>query len=180
MVIFPEPKDNRDPEQAEQKRYRWAKRQGGWESVAEEANCVATEYFKSGQSKFHTRTMDLLGEVFGSQREVFQRCYFTELTKCQQVVDRVPGPTRRCCLELYLRRELEIVQPKAALLFGMVKDYQGRIKEILEPLGGDFSGEITVLAHHPSRTPLWIRKNPSGQADRARIKGKLRQLLSLS
>ena len=100
MVIFPEPARN---DHYEQDRYCRAKQRGGWESVADEANRVAIDYFKHGQSNFHKRTMNLLEKVFGSQGEVSRRCYFTELTKCQKIRKGqknliITAPTRRECL----------------------------------------------------------------------------------
>ena len=132
-------------------------RSGGGGQVAEEEDRVTREYFDSGKaaSGFHTRTMDLLKEVFGTPNKIFQHCYFTELTKCEKENDNrgILLPTREKCLELYLKRELEIIKPKAVVLLGEVKRFKSRIDEIL----GD-SGR-TVLAAHPSRagTCKWLR-----------------------
>ena len=175
VVIFPEPKSSN---LSEQKRYRRAKHQGGWESVSEEVNRFAEEHFKYARSDFHCRTMGLLTEVFKSRREVFRRCYFTELTKCQKSPGTprgkktLWGKTRKECLKRYLRRELAIVQPKVALLFGdAVKRYQGEIDSILQN-----EGCPKVLAQHPSHPrPKWMHKNP----DRERIIRELRSPLSL-
>ena len=99
--------------------------------------------------------MDLLEEVFGTPDKIFRHCYFTELTKCEKENDKrgILLPTREKCLELYLKRELEIIKPKAVVLFGEVKRFQARIDEILKVSGR------TVLAAHPSRTGtcIWLR-----------------------
>ena len=169
MVIFPEPASN---DYQEQMRYCRAKDQGGWESVVDEVDRVTTEYFKTGRTPFHRRTRDLLGEVFKTQEEIFRRCYFTELTKCQKLRASIPSQTREDCLELYLRKELEIVQPKAALLFGVAKNYQGTIDSIMKIKGR------TILAQHPSaRPPDWLY---GSFPERKRITGELRCLLQPS
>ena len=73
----------------------------------------------------------------------------------------------------YLKKELRIVRPEAALLFGLVKGYQTQIDAILGTPGH------TVLAHHPSRSPLWWSRTPAGQEDRKRIIRQLQRLLNL-
>lgn len=81
MVIFPEPARS---DSGERWPYDGAKRQGGWKGMATEANRVATEYSKSDGLTFHRKTMDLFVDVFRSQRAVFCRFYFAELTKCEK------------------------------------------------------------------------------------------------
>lgn len=177
MVIFPEPAG---ADSRERRRYREAQRHGEWDGVAAEANQVATEYFENGQSDFHCRTMALLIDVFRSRRKVFRRCYFTELTKCEKHPSResksIRRPTRNECFRRYLQKELRLVQPEAALLFGAVKQYQTRIDAILGTEGR------TVLAHHPSRasqSPIWWGRKPAALLERARVIGQLRRLLNL-
>ena len=168
MVIFPEPASN---DYREQTRYRRAKRLGGWESVAEEVDHVTTEYFETGQSTFHKRTMGLLIGVFRSQSEVLRTCYFTELTKCQKSTSSIPPWTRQECLDRHLRRELKIIQPKAALLFGAVKNYQDEIDSILKVEGR------AILAQHPrARPPDWLYED---SPERERITEEVRRLLNL-
>ena len=175
MVIFPEPAG---ADSSEHWRYRRAKRHGEWDRVAAEANQVATEYFTNGRSNFHRRTITLLVDVFRSREEVFRRCYFTELTKCEKHPSRenlsIRRRTRNECFRRYLERELRLVQPEAALLFGAVKDYQTRIEAILGAPGR------TVAAHHPSRSPLWWRDTTEGWQDWERITVELRRLLHLA
>ena len=164
VLIFPEPHSNHD-NPTERDRYRQAKRSGGWGQVVEEVDSVTREYFAQGESKsgFHTRTLDLLKEIFGTQSEIFRHCYFTELTKCEKEDDKIELPTRKNCLNLYLKRELEIIKPKAVVLFGLsvfkqFKRHGGPllVRLIDEILGG--SGR-TILAEHPSRASVckWLR-----------------------
>ena len=169
VLIFPEPHHNRK-KRRERDRYREAECLGGTEQVAEEVDQVTREYFTQGEVPFHTRTMDLLREVFGTPDEIFRHCYFTELTKCEKRnKGSIPTDTRKECLELYLKRELEIIKPKAVVLFGEVKRFKSRIDEIL----GD-SGR-TVLAAHPSaRPPSWLRV---GSEDRAELVKKIYRIL---
>ncbi len=172
VLIFPEPHGN---DKIEQKRYIRAKRLGGWEQVVQEVDSVTLEYVARGQaaSGFHKRTMELLGEIFGSQDKSFRYCYFTELTKCQ-VGNKgsIPPGTRQECLGRYLRRELEIIKPRAVLLFGQARKYQAQVDEILRTTGR------TVLAEHPSaRPPRWLHHD---SIDRKRIVEELCRLLDLS
>ena len=170
VLIFPEPYRNDSKEQA---KYKQAKRSGGWKQVAEEVDRVTREYFASGKaaSGFHMRTMDLLKEIFGTSDEIFRCCYFTELTKCEKEDNRIPTGTRKKCLELYLKRELEIIKPKAVVLFGKtdLERFKTRIDEIL----GD-SGR-TVLVAHPSRASVCTWRLPG--PDREQLVNKICCLL---
>ena len=173
VLIFPEPYRN-DPK--EQNRYKKEKRLGGWEQVTEEVDRVTRKYFDSGKaaSGFHTRTMDLLKEIFGTSDEIFRCCYFTELTKCEKEDNRIPTGTRKKCLELYLKRELEIIKPKAVVLFGKtaLKRFKTRIDGIL----GDSSR--TVLVAHPSRASVCTWRLPG--PDREQLVNKICCLLGVT
>ena len=181
FLIFPEPHTNRESP-TEQDRYRQARRSGGWERVVEEVDSVTREYFARGEARsgFHTRTMDLLKEVFGTQDEIFRHCYFTELTKCEKENDSrgILLPTREKCLDLYLKRELEIIKPKAVVLFGLsaFTQFTRRGEPLLVRLIDEILGRSgrTILAEHPSRASVckWLR-NP----DRERLVNNICLLL---
>ena len=81
MVIFPEPAG---ADSSERWRYRRAKRSGGWDCVAAEADQVATEYFTNGRSNFHRRTVTLLFDVFRSRDEVFRRVILHGAHECRE------------------------------------------------------------------------------------------------
>ena len=124
--------------------------------VAQAQAAVTFESFSTGRSLFHRRTLGLLTEIFGSSKRAFELTYFTNLTKCEKAYPpltqkdwSIPSATRRTCAGLYLRRELEIVAPRAVIAFGNDGDYA-------EVLGV----ERTIAVDHPRHRdvgPSWLR-----------------------
>ncbi len=122
---------------------------GGVVGLAAEQEAVTLEYFTTGRSPFHKRTMGLLRDIFGTSSRAAKRTYFTNLTKCEKQDPtpptrewQIPETTRTTCGDRYLRRELEIVQPSAVLAFGIAANYAEQI-----------GAGRTVAADHPDRRP---------------------------
>lgn len=161
IVAFAEPApiairaDGRDDglRQLERQRYQRAFRDGGAAGLAAEQEAVTLEAFNLGRSPLHKRTMGLLRDIFGTSVRAGKRTYFTNLTKCEKEESpgskdwQIPETTRTTCVELHLRRELEIVQPSAVLAFGIAGDYAAQIG----------TGR-TIVADNPGRPggPRWL------------------------
>jgi len=163
MVVFGEPAsisvrlDATDDgkNQFERQRYQRALRDGGSPQLAAEQEAMTLEYFASGHSPFHKRTMGLLRDIFGSSERAAKSTYMTHLTKCEKEEPppptkewQIPAATRSTCFDLYLKRELELVRPKAILAFGNAGEYTHLLGE-----------ERTLALDHPSRRqagPRWL------------------------
>jgi len=157
MLVFGEPGaisvrlDGTDDgtHQFERQRYQRALRDGGASRLAAEQEAMTLEYFKSGHSPFHKRTMGLLRDIFGSSERAAKNTYFTHLTKCEKSEPppptkdwQIPAATRTTCFDLYLKRELALVRPKAILAFGNAGEY-----------GHLLGATRTVVLDHPNRRP---------------------------
>lgn len=157
MLVFGEPipiairADGKDDglRQLERHRYQRALKEGGPVGLAAEQEAVTLEYFTTGRSPFHKRTMGLLRDIFGTSPRAAKRTYFTILTKCEKQDPpaqtrewQIPQATRNTCFERHLRHELEIVQPAAILAFGIAGEYA-------EQMGA----ARTVVADSPGKRP---------------------------
>lgn len=184
MVVFGEPGpisvrlDGRDDglNQLERQRYQRALRDGGFAGLAAEQAAVTLEPFTSGRSPMHKRTMGLLRDIFGTSERAAKATYFTTLTKCEKqeasppAKDRqIPLSTRTTCFETYLRREVELLDPKAILMFANAPDFASSLGEAR-----------TVVLDHPGRRPggpSWLYGSERERTI-ARVRGLLAGALS--
>lgn len=135
--------------QLERQRYQRALRDGGLAGLAAEQAAVTLEPFTSGRSPMHKRTMGLLRDIFGTGERAAKATYFTTLTKCEKQEPppptrgwEIPSTTRTTCFDLYLKREVELLDPRAILAFGNVAE-----------LAPSLAAERTVVLDHPGRRP---------------------------
>lgn len=157
MVVFGEPGpisvrlDGKDDglHQLERQRYQRALRDGGLAGLAAEQAAVTLEPFTSGRSPFHKRTMGLLRDIFGTGERAAKATYFTTLTKCEKQEPppptrewQIPLATRTTCFDLYLKREVELLEPKAILTFGNASDFASSL-----------GAARTVILDSPGRRP---------------------------
>lgn len=99
--------------------------------------------------------MGLLRDIFGTSERAAKGTYFTNLTKCEKQEPppptkewQIPVSTRIACLDLYLRRGIDLVNPRVVLAFGNAADYAEA-----------FGAARTVVLDHPSRRqggPRWL------------------------
>lgn len=111
--------------------------------------CFHSGNWDGQANPFHRRVAELLTDVFGSIQNVMRSCYFTNLTKCEKVAGAIPSTTRSTCYTAFLKEEMRIVRPRAALLFGR---NAGAFTSQIAALGA-----VVIVTDHPSaRPPVWL------------------------
>jgi len=115
------------------------------ESLCKAVMSHADRLFRRPEPGFHRTLVRLLRELLGED-ELYSRFAITEVVKCQGIQEqgRLHRTTVQTCFDLWLRREIQIFQPRMILALG--REAESALRRLLQSPWN----ERVVYAYHPS------------------------------
>jgi len=100
-------------------------------------------------------SVDLLKKILQAAQLSFNECYITNLVKCE-VADPLMKPSQivKNC-EYIINREIEIMKPRIAIVFGDIIPLQKIIKESVDVIWFNIEHPITLLKNPDLKRNAW-------------------------
>lgn len=100
-------------------------------------------------------SVDLLKKILQAAQLSFNECYITNLVKCE-VADPLMKPSQivKNC-EYIIKREIEIMKPRIAIVFGDIIPLQKIIKESVDVIWFNIEHPITLLKNPDLKRNAW-------------------------